>query len=116
MKKLKKGRKLGREKGQRKSLMKTMANSLILHEKITTTEAKAKELRPFVERLVTYGKKQNVSGLRQLMKKVNKTSAYKMYHEIAPRYENRNGGYTRIIKKTGRRKQDGSREAIIEFV
>lgn len=116
MRHLKKGRKFGRKKGQRKAFIKTLADNLIRHGKITTTEARAKELRPFVERLITYGKKQDLTGLRSLLKYLPKDSAYKVYHEIAPRYKDRQGGYTRIVKKSLQRKQDGSKQALIEFV
>jgi len=116
MKHLKKGRKFGRKRGQRKAFMKILANNLIQHEQIITTEARAKELRPFVERLVTYGKKQNLHGFRLLLEKLPKDAAYKLYHEIAPRYLNRKGGYTRVVKHTERRKQDGAKKATIEFI
>ncbi len=116
MKHLKKGRKFGRKRGQRKALMSSLASSLIHHERIDTTEAKAKELKSHMGKLVTIGKKQEVSALRRLMKKLPKDAAYKMYHVIAPRYEDRNGGYTRIIKHAKRRKQDGAKKATIEFV
>ena len=116
MKHLKKGRKFGRKRGQRKAFLKSLANSLISHGRILTTEARAKELRSFVERLVTYAKKQNLTGLRLILKKLPKASAYKLYHEIAPRYLDRTGGYTRIIKVTKRRQGDGAKMAYIEFV
>ena len=116
MKHLKKGRKFGRERGQRRAFMKGLAHNLIQREHIITTEARAKELRPFVERLVTYGKKQNLAGLRMLLKYLPKTTAYKMQHTIAPRYEDRKGGYTRVVKHVERRKQDGAKKATIEFV
>ena len=116
MKHLKKGRKFGRKTGQRKAFMKILANNLVQRGRITTTEARAKELRPFVERLITFGKKQNLHGLRLLLKKLPKDTAYKMYHEIAPRYSERSGGYTRIIKQSAVRKQGGAKKAVIEFV
>jgi len=116
MRHLKKGRKLGRKKGQRKALLNTLAVSLIQHGKIKTTEAKAKELRPFVERMITYGKRQDLQGLRRIMKRLPKEAAFKLYHEIAPQYSNRNGGYTRITKLGLRRVNDGAKMATIEFV
>lgn len=116
MKHLKKGRKLGRESDQRKALLKGLAHNLISYESITTTEAKAKELQPFIEKMITKGRKQETSALRDLMKQLPKESAYKLYHEIAPRYTDRNGGYTRIIKEGKRRVYDGARQATIEFV
>jgi len=116
MRHLKKGRKLGREKGQRKALLNTLAVSLIQHGKIKTTKAKAKELRPFVEHLVTRGKHQDLQSIRHLIKFLPKDTAYRLYHEIAPRYADRNGGYTRIIKMAERRSNDGAEMATIEFV
>ncbi|RJQ26685.1 50S ribosomal protein L17 [Candidatus Parcubacteria bacterium] len=110
------GRKFGRERGQRKAFLKSLANNLVRHESITTTEARAKEIKMLVERLVTYGKKQNVAGLRVIMRYLPKTSAYKLYHDIAPRYAERKGGYTRIIKISKPRKHDASKMAKIEFV
>ena len=116
MRHLKKGRKLQREKGQRKALLNALAVSLIQHGRIKTTEAKAKELRPFIERLITKGKKQNVQALRELRKRLPKEAAYKLYHQISPNYADRNGGYTRITKLAKRRVQDGAKMAEIEFV
>ena len=110
------GRKFGRERGQRKAFLKSLSNNLVRHESITTTEARAKEIKMLVERLVTYGKRQNVTGLRVIMRYLPKTSAYKIYHDIAPRYADRNGGYTRIIKIAKPRKHDASKMAKIEFV
>lgn len=109
-------RKFGLKKGPRRSFLKVLAHNFIQHEKITTTVARAKELRTLVERFVSYGKKQNVSGLRLLLQKLPKESAYKIYNELAPRYRDRNGGYTRVIKRAKARKHDGSDMAVIEFV
>ena len=116
MRHLKKGKKFGREKGQRKAFLKGLANNMIRHGKILTTEARAKSLRPVIERYVTYGKKQDLAGLRLLLKDLTQITAYKMYHEIAPRYVERAGGYTRIIKQTKSRKHDAAKMATIEFV
>lgn len=96
--------------------MKILANNLVQHGSIMTTEARAKELRPYIEKLVTKGKKQDLQGLRLLLKVLPKDAAYKLFNEIAPKYQDRNGGYTRIIKQTERRVQDGSKKAKIEFV
>ena len=112
----KKYRKLGLKKGPRASFLKILANNLIEREKITTTEAKAKEISRGVEHLVSYGKRQNLAGLRRLLQKLPKRAAYRVYHDIAPRYTERKGGYTRIIKIAKRRVRDGSRMARIEFV
>jgi large subunit ribosomal protein L17 len=116
MKHLKAGRKFHREKGQRKALFKGLLNNLIMKEKIETTEAKAKEIRPMAEKLVTVGKKQNLAALRQLISRIPKRSAEKLYYELAPRYSQRKGGYTRITKTAEFRKNDAAKKAIIEFV
>jgi large subunit ribosomal protein L17 len=116
MRHAKKGKKFGREKGQRRAFMKGLATNLVQHEKITTTEARAKELRGFVERLITHGKKQSVASLRLIMRQLPKPTAYKLYHDIAPRYADRKGGYTRVQKLSVPRKHDASRMATIEFV
>ena len=111
-----KNRKFGREVGVRRALLKGLALSLIRHEKITTTEAKAKELRPFVEKLVTRGKKKSVASRRILVSRLgNAEGAQKIVTRIAPRYEKRAGGYTRITKLP-RRGGDASKMAVIEFV
>ena len=93
-----KGRKFGLKTGQRRSFLRVLANNLISHGRIKTTEARAKELRTFVERYVTYGKQQNLAGLKLLLKNLPKAAAYKIYHELAPRYKDRKGGYTRDRK------------------
>lgn len=116
MKHLKKGRKFHRRRGQRKALFKSLINNLILREKIETTEAKAKEIRPLMEKLITVGKKQNLASLKLLISRLSKKSAEKVYYQLAPRYQSRSGGYTRIIKSAERKKKDGAKVAIIEFV
>lgn len=115
MKHLNKGRKFHRKRGKRKAFLKTLAHNLIMREKIQTTTARAKEIKPQVERLVTYGKKQNLAGLRLLIQKLPKVSANKVYYEIAPRYKTRPGGYLRITR-TAKTRADGSDMSIIEFV
>ncbi len=116
MRHLKKGRKFHRKKGQRQALFKSLINNLILKEKIETTEAKAKEIKPLIEKLITLGKKQNLASFKILLSRLSKKSAQKIYHQIAPRYQDRKGGYARIIKSVKRRKDDGAKMAIIEFV
>lgn len=116
MRHLKKGRKFHRKKGPRKSLIKTLAGNLIIKEKITTTEAKAKEIKPIVEKLTTLAKKQKIENLRILISRLPKKSAQKLFYEIAPRYKERRGGYLRITKSALRRKKDGSKMATVEFV
>tara|TARA_Y100000590_G_C14834165_1_gene681343 strand:+ start:52 stop:483 length:432 start_codon:yes stop_codon:yes gene_type:complete len=119
MRHLKKGRKLNRTASHRKALMSNMACSLIKHKHITTTLPKAKEVQKYVERLVTYAKKNNIHGRRLILKKVKgsykKDIANILIHDIAPNYENRSGGYTRIIK-LGNRKNDDAKVSILEFV
>jgi len=115
MRKLKKGRKLSRKRDQRKALLKSLARALFLTEKIKTTEAKAKELRPFAEKIITTAKKQDLSSRRILVKYFSKDLAKKIVDQICLKYKNRKGGYTRIIK-LGPRKDDGARMAIIELV
>ncbi|MFH1656333.1 MAG: 50S ribosomal protein L17 [Candidatus Nealsonbacteria bacterium] len=115
MKKKVKGRKFGREKDQRKALLKSLARSIFLNEKIKTTEAKAKEVSGFVEKLITRSIKGDLATIRYLSGLFDKELVKKIVNEIGPRYKNRPGGYTRIIKVEPR-KTDGSKMAIIEFV
>jgi len=97
--------------------MRALARSLIIHERISTTEAKAKELRPFVERLVTYGKNDTVASRRLAVAHLggDKESVKKLFSTIAPRYADRAGGYTRIIKRSAQA-SDGRSMAYIAFV
>lgn len=116
MRHLARGKKLGLKRGPRRAFMRILVNNLVSHEKIMTTEARAKELRRLVERMITYGKKQNLAGMRLLLKNLPKAAAYKVYNDIAPRYANRSGGYTRIIKQSKLRTHDASKMATIQFV
>ena len=113
------GRKLNRTASHRKALMRNLAISLVTHKRIKTTDAKAKELRGFVERLVTYAKKGDTHNRRLIQKKLpgklGKSIASILIHDIAPEYENRSGGYTRIIKLNNR-KNDNAPVSLIEFV
>ncbi|NCS98626.1 50S ribosomal protein L17 [Candidatus Parcubacteria bacterium] len=109
-------RKLGRNTNQRRALLKSLACSLIRDEKIKTTEAKAKELRKFIEKLVTKASKNDQATYRFIYSKIgNKTQTEKLIKDVAPKYIERNGGYTRIIKLPIR-KSDASKMAQIEFV
>ncbi len=116
MKKRVKGRKFGRKLDQRRALMKHLSFALVKHEKIETTEAKAKELRPFIEKWVTKSRKsKNVGSYRHIISALGYETAHKLKNDIAPRYEKRPGGYTRITKRMPR-KGDAAKRAIIEFV
>lgn len=116
MKHHKKGRIFGLPKNKREALLRSLALSLVLHGRIQTTEAKAKELRPFVEHLVTFGKKKTLAARRIVRARLGSESgATKIFTEVAKKYENRPGGYTRIIKLPPRLK-DASSQAIIEFL
>ena len=116
MKHLKKGRKLSLKSGKRKSFVRILIHNLIMEKRIETTEARAKEIKPKVEKLITIAKKNDLTALRLLMKRIPKDSAYKLYHEIAPGYQERQGGYLRVVKTAKVRKRDASKKAIIEFV
>lgn len=109
-------RKFHRIKGRRKSFIKILENNLIMREKIKTTEARAKEMRPLVEKLITLAKKQNLASFRLLLSRLPKSAAEKLYYEFAQRYKDRKGGYLRILKSPLKRKRDASKMALIEFV
>ena len=115
----KKGRKLNRTASHRKALLSNLAASLVIHKKIRTTDAKGKELKGFVERLVTYAKKGDVHGRRLIQKKIlgkrGKEIANILIHDIAPTYMDRKGGYTRMIKLNNR-KNDNAPASLVEFV
>lgn len=115
MRKRKKGKKFGRVKEQRKALMKSLASSLIIHKKIKTTEVKAKELRRFVEPLITKAKTGDLHKRRLARRFLNDEVTKKLFNEIGPLYKQRPGGYTRIIKMPPRQ-SDGARMAVIELV
>ncbi len=115
MRKLKKGRILSRKSDQRKALLNNLAEQLITQEKIKTTEAKAKELSSFIEKQITKGKKNDITTRRSLARYFTPKTVKKMVEEVSPRYKDRNGGYTRIIK-TIPRKGDGSKMAFIELI
>ena len=109
------GRKFGRVTKVRSGLMKSLALALVKEGKIQTTEAKAKSLRPFVEKMVTKGKLSTLASRRNLIAEVGAIGAEKISKEIAPKYMDRKGGYTRITKLPARL-SDGALMAIIEFV
>ncbi|MBB6455158.1 large subunit ribosomal protein L17 [Salirhabdus euzebyi] len=116
--------KLGRTTDQRMALLRNLATDLIVHERIETTEAKAKELRSVVDKMITLGKRGDLHARRQaesFLRKVEageeetQTALQKLFAEVAPRYEDRQGGYTRILK-LGARRGDGANMVIIELV
>ena len=110
------GRKLQRTSSHRAALFRNMAAALIKHEQITTTTAKAKELRPYVEKLITLAKKGGLSNRRLAHSRLlDDTQLVKLFDTLAPRYADRNGGYTRVIK-AGLRASDAAQIAIIELV
>jgi len=112
----KRGKVLDRKVGPRRALYKNLAQSLVLYEKIKTTEAKAKALRPYVERLVTIAKEPTLAHRRLLHTRLPTEGAVrKLLEVLGPRYRNRHGGYTRIIK-LGTRQGDRASVAQIEFV
>ena len=110
-------RKFGRTRGVRVAFMRSLSEALILKEKILTTEARAKELRPYVEKLITAGKSGSVAARRLLTAKLGgrDTVAKKVIEVLAPRFKDRTGGYTRITK-VFRKSSDGRASAVIEFV
>jgi large subunit ribosomal protein L17 len=110
------GRKLNRTTSHRLMMLRNMVTSLFEHERIETTEAKAKELRSLAERLITLGKKGDLHARRQALRIINsKKIAHKLFTEITPRFAGRNGGYTHILK-TRNRVGDGAALAIIELL
>ena len=119
-------RKLGRTSDQRKAMLRDLATSLIISERIETTEARAKEVRSVVEKLITLGKKGDLASRRNAAKtlrnveilnedETTQTALQKLFGEIAERYTERQGGYTRILKQ-GPRRGDGAESVIIELV
>ena len=116
MKNLKRGRTLGRNSARRKALFQSLAISLIEHEGIKTTLAKAKELRSFIEPLITLAKNDSVSNRRIAFTKIrNKSAVGKLFSDLGPRFKDRPGGYSRIIK-IGFRKGDAAPIAFIELL
>jgi len=112
----KKGRKLSRTPSHRKATLRNMAASLFLHERIETTTAKAKELRPYAERLITLARRGDVHSRRLAARKIHDRDVLgKLFDDIAPRFAQRPGGYTRILK-VGNRKGDAADMSLIELV
>lgn len=108
---------LDRKKAPRQALLDNLATSLVLYEKIVTTEAKAKAIRPIVEKLITRSKEKSVHNKQQLGKVLHdKKAVQKLLDVLGPKYKERKGGYTRIIKISGIRQGDGAKMAQIELV
>ena len=109
-------RKLGRESAHRKAMLRNLTTALLENGKMITTETRAKEVRCMAEKMITLGKKNTLHTRRQALSYVTKPDVVvKLFNEIAPKYADRNGGYTRIIKMAPRR-GDGASQAIIELV
>ena len=112
----KSGRKLGRKAGHRRAVMSNLASQLIEHKRIKTTEAKAKELRMFIEPLVTFARRGDLHARRQVLRKIpHKDIVSILFNDIGPVYTDRDGGYTRIVK-LGFRDNDRAPVSMIEFV
>jgi large subunit ribosomal protein L17 len=111
------GKSLQRNSGHRRALRRNFAVALLQHERVETTLPKAKALRPFVEKLITLGKKKNLARVRRAMAILqDKNTVKKLFDEIGPRYQNRAGGYTRILRLPGYRIGDGGSKALLELV
>jgi large subunit ribosomal protein L17 len=110
------GRRLGRTTSHRIAMFRNMVTSLLNHEKIVTTDAKAKEIRPIAEKMITLGKQGDLHAVRQAASYLrDKQVVKKLFTAIAPRYKERNGGYTRIVK-IGIRQGDTAPQSVIELV
>lgn len=112
-----KGRTLGRPKNQRGALLRSLARSLVIHERISTTDAKARELRPFIEKLITRARVDSVANRRIVNSRIQDAAATKkLFTAIGPRYKERAGGYTRIVKRAVRGANDARKMAYIALV
>jgi large subunit ribosomal protein L17 len=112
----KKGPRLGSNPAHQRSMLNTLAAQLFVNERINTTEAKAKAVRPIAEKMITFAKKGDVAARREVLKDItDRDVVHKLFSEIGPRYAERNGGYTRILK-LGPRQGDGAPMARIELV
>ncbi|MBT9173362.1 MAG: 50S ribosomal protein L17 [Syntrophomonadaceae bacterium] len=109
-------RKFDRRSGHRRAMLRNLTTSIILHGKIATTEAKAKQVRGIAEKMVTLGKRGDLHARRQVLAYLlDETAAKKLFEEIAPRYSERPGGYTRLLK-IGMRRGDAAAVAVLEFI
>ncbi len=110
------GRQFGRNSGHRKALLRTLVTSLLRHERIETTVAKAKEIRPLAEKMITLGKRGDLHARRQAMSFIQDEGVVRgLFTDVAPRFSARNGGYTRIVR-TRSRMGDAAPMAVIELV
>ncbi len=110
------GRKLGRTAAHRRALKRNLAEAIFRHERVKTTLAKAKEIRPYVEKLITLSRRDTVHARRMFARDIqDRKLIQRVFSEIGPRYQNRPGGYTRVLK-LGTRHGDGAEMAIIELV
>jgi len=110
------GKKLGRDSAHRKALYSNLAGSLIVHGRIETTEAKAKAVKPFAEKMITLGKRGDLAARRQAMSALRSNDVvHQLFSEVAPRFAERAGGYTRIVKM-GPRQGDAAEMVLLELV
>lgn len=117
MRHLKAGRQLGRNASHRRALMRNLTRALILHERIITTVEKAKEVRPFAEKLITLAKKGTLHARRLVLAEIqSRELVSKLFNEIGPRFRDRPGGYTRIVKRHERRLGDAGHTAFLELL
>lgn len=112
------GRKFGRKKGVRRAFLKILLGNFVMHERIVTTEARAKEIRTKAEKLITLAKRHtgDLAGYRMLLKRLPKPAAGKIHKELRERYQHRTGGYVRIIRTGARRMRDSADTVIVELV
>lgn len=115
MKKRAKGRKFHRKRDQREAFMKSLAEALIRYERIETTDARARELRPYIERIISKSRSVTLHAQRELNRGLSKTAVHKLLQDLGPRFRNRPGGYTRITKRK-HRTGDAAPVSVIEFV
>jgi large subunit ribosomal protein L17 len=114
---MKKGRKLGRTASHRKALFSNLITSLIIHEKIRTTKAKAKEVRPLAEKMITFAKRGDLHARRQVLRLIkDKEAVAKLFDTLGERFKERPGGYTRILKLATNRNGDNAEMALLELV
>jgi large subunit ribosomal protein L17 len=112
----KRGKRLGGSPSHQKKILSNLTVALIEHEQVTTTHAKAKVLRPYAEKVITKARRGDLHARRTILKKIeNNDAVTKLFDDIAPRYEDRPGGYLRIVK-LGPRRGDGAEMAIVELV